>query len=303
LSDYSVEQQNELITINTLEDIRSRPAFREDIDPKQHKIAKLIGDYTFKDQVPCGLNDCHTPHNKGFLARTEDGLETIIGHVCGRKWGGESFVHHKRSFTQRKEYQQHSQLLNSIMSKRNEIEARIKEISERKFGAKWLIGSMKNFREICPDAVYGELSKRAIRGEPNVVEHRERSQEDINRLHAMYPNTSRESHRYEEVRIGIFDGLEIFKSSIHDLLILKVSNVLRELCQTDITSLKASERRKYVEWANQIENRFNEAEELLASGLRFFGESNIKLLHHLSKDKSNPMKKLKWNLEAGTGKN
>ena len=92
------EKHTELLVLKTFEDIRNRPAFREDLDPNQHKIAKLIGDYTFKEKVHCGLHSCHTPHNTGFLAVTEDNLETIVGNVCGRKWGGDDFIYQKRLF-------------------------------------------------------------------------------------------------------------------------------------------------------------------------------------------------------------
>ena len=303
MNDIFVKLPYDLVLIESIEDIRSRPAFRDDIDSKQHKIANLIGDYTFKEQVLCGLKDCHTAHNKGFLAVTEDGLETIIGHVCGKKWGGSDFVYQKRQFNQRREFKQHSQLLNTVTANKDSINSRIKEISERKYGAKWLQASLRNFREICASDVLTDLSKRATRNDLNVIEHRERTSAEIDRVHEMFPNTPRDNHRFEEITIGLLNGLDIFKKDIHALLIMQVSNVLQQLSQKDIQSMKVSDRRKFVDWANEIESKFIEAEELLASGLRFFSDNNVKLLHHLSKDKNNSMKKLKWNLDAGTGKN
>ena len=303
MNDIRIDPNFELVTINSFDDIRKCPAYREDIDIKQHKISKLIGDYTFKEQVHCGLKNCHTPHNTGFLAVTEDGLETNIGHVCGNKWSGDNFAIQKRQFKQIKEYQQHSQLLNATIANKTSISARIKEISERKYGAKWLQNSISNFRDICPSDIYKELIRRASRNELNVILARERTSDEIATLQAMNPNAPRDSLRYEEKVIGLLSGLEIFKTSIHDLLIVQVANKLTELSQKQISLLKISERRKFVEWANQIENHFTEAEELLASCLRFFHEDNLKYLPHLTKDTNNQLqiRRLKWNLDKSTG--
>ena len=125
LNDIRFDPNFEIVTINSFDDIRKRPAYREKIDPKLHKIADLIGEYNFKEEVICGV--CGTSHNKGFLAVTEDRLETNIGHVCGGKWGGDGFSIQKRQFQQIKEYQQHSLFLNAIIAQKTTITGRIKE--------------------------------------------------------------------------------------------------------------------------------------------------------------------------------
>lgn len=66
--------------------ITSRPNYVDKIIKGDHKLEEIIGYYQFKEKLHCGLKGCNQPHQKGFLVRTDKGIETHIGNVCG---GGE----------------------------------------------------------------------------------------------------------------------------------------------------------------------------------------------------------------------
>ena len=138
----------------------------------------------------------------------------------------------------------------------------------------------------------------------NVTLERARSSDEISTLQVMNPRASRDSLKYDVQVIGLLSGLEIFKADIHELLLINVAKKLTELSQKQIALLKISERRNFVEWANQIERHFSEAEELLASCLRFFNKDNLKYLPHIIKnpESQRQIRKLQWNLDKGTGK-
>src|SRR5262245_39067148 len=73
------------------EEMRSRPRFHEVIDQKKHELLRVLSDYHFPKVIRCGLSECRTPHRDGFLVETKDGLETNVGHICGRNTFGEAF--------------------------------------------------------------------------------------------------------------------------------------------------------------------------------------------------------------------
>lgn len=69
--------------VESWEEIKSRPKFIDKISKSEHKLSEIIGFYRFKDEIHCGLKGCNQPHQMGYIVRTEDGIETNIGNVCG----------------------------------------------------------------------------------------------------------------------------------------------------------------------------------------------------------------------------
>lgn len=73
------------------DELRARPRFVEVLDKRAHALKAVLTDYRFPKMVRCGLSECRTPHFDGYLVETQDGHETNLGHVCGKRTFGESF--------------------------------------------------------------------------------------------------------------------------------------------------------------------------------------------------------------------
>src|SRR5882724_11249527 len=88
ISEFLAEQHP--IRFSSADEFKTRAAWRDGVDPAQHKPAKIIGDYAFAktEALPCGLKSCRTKHQYGYVIRTEDGLETHIGRHCGKRYFG-----------------------------------------------------------------------------------------------------------------------------------------------------------------------------------------------------------------------
>ena len=73
------------LSFTTHEEITSRPSWVGEIDAAKHPLLRIVGDYSFPKDLEwkCGLKGCRTPHQKGFVIVTADGLETHIGNICG----------------------------------------------------------------------------------------------------------------------------------------------------------------------------------------------------------------------------
>ncbi|MCZ7841537.1 hypothetical protein LRB91_22395 [Leclercia adecarboxylata] len=73
------------------EEITNRPNFSNKISKSEHKLSEIIGFYRFKDKIHCGLKGCNQPHQLGYIVRTDDGIETNIGNICGADEFGVKF--------------------------------------------------------------------------------------------------------------------------------------------------------------------------------------------------------------------
>ena len=81
----------ELVRLESWADIEGRPGYSDNLDPSQHKLSAILGQYAFSAQIRCGLSNCHTPHHRGYLVVTQSGRETNIGKDCGKTYFGVDF--------------------------------------------------------------------------------------------------------------------------------------------------------------------------------------------------------------------
>src|SRR5580704_1957839 len=87
-----------LFRIQTWADVSTRPGFTPNLDPVAFPLKAIIGRYVFGDQVRCGLKNCHTMHNRGYIVTAASGQETNIGKDCGKTYFSVDFEHVKRQF-------------------------------------------------------------------------------------------------------------------------------------------------------------------------------------------------------------
>ncbi|EDX0374122.1 hypothetical protein AU693_003922 [Salmonella enterica subsp. diarizonae] len=84
--------------VDSWDEITSRPNFITKIAKGDHKFKEIIGYYQFKEELHCGLSGCNQPHQKGYIVRTTEGIETNIGNKCGKNEFGVEFGDHVLSF-------------------------------------------------------------------------------------------------------------------------------------------------------------------------------------------------------------
>ena len=50
----------------TYEELQTRPDFRAPLDHKAFALRRVLTDYHFPKDVPCGLKSCRQPHQHGY---------------------------------------------------------------------------------------------------------------------------------------------------------------------------------------------------------------------------------------------
>lgn len=50
-----LNEEKELVRVETWEEITERPGFTDNLDPHAHELSKIIGQYAFRNMISCGL--------------------------------------------------------------------------------------------------------------------------------------------------------------------------------------------------------------------------------------------------------
>ena len=149
-----------VLEFRSFSEMESRPSFCRHLDPGETKLVKIIGFYSFPDHVQCGLPD-HTPHQTGYLVVTDDGRETNIGHVCGKKHFGEDFQILRNRFESRRRVKDYREQLGAFRSKLPTYHEQIDGMRKDQNGATWLNAICETFRRHCPIPLWDDLRRRA----------------------------------------------------------------------------------------------------------------------------------------------
>ena len=80
------------------EEFACRPLYREEIPVTEVELVRLVGQYRVRDEINCGLSNCHTRHKSGWIVETSDGHEGHIGHVCAERKFGVKFKDSEKRF-------------------------------------------------------------------------------------------------------------------------------------------------------------------------------------------------------------
>ncbi len=293
------------IQLESWDDVVSRPAYAEEIDPTIEHLVEILAAYTFRDEeIRCGLKDCHQPHDHGFLVETSKGNETNIGRICGRNIFGAEFTVLANRFQESQRIRTYKQAINSILERRDHILKRVEELKTQPYGANWLYRAIRNFREKYPAEVVQNVTDRAKRGETAVESVRERTKEEIGLAMAANPGARRDALLFETVVVGKLRGLEIFVTNIRDLLIGKVEKRFREIDTIDSDTVRRNQLRDLYQWTTQVDDILAEAEFLIGDGELFFDGDNLALLKYLpmSDQARQELVGLGWKYEEGDAK-
>jgi hypothetical protein len=82
-----------LIKFNTPDEIAARPNYFPTLKIQKGELARIVGGYEFDkaNEMRCGLNNCNTRHQRGYVIATKANQETHCGNECGKREFGVTF--------------------------------------------------------------------------------------------------------------------------------------------------------------------------------------------------------------------
>ncbi|MBK4738674.1 hypothetical protein [Noviherbaspirillum pedocola] len=181
----AIDDFSTLVSIKTPDDLLQRPLYHERINITQSKLAEVLAPYRFKDPYPCGISDCRTLHQRGFLVRTEDDKETNIGKDCGVSYFGQDFKIKAYLQEQRATLKAQIDVLDGVRHRQPELMHRIADLFNRPFGVKWAESTLRGFKDAVGHVIYRQVRDRAARSEVVVESTREATAEERQRQQAL----------------------------------------------------------------------------------------------------------------------
>ena len=151
------------IRFRTAEEFKIRPAWRDGLDPAQHALRDIIGDYSFakKNALACGLKNCRTIHQNGYVVVTVDELETHIGNRCGTRYFGVSWGRLSSAYDQAVDARETEEWLISVLSQRETLIAKARELLQALYSVN---ENIRDIREgLSKDRVVFSAFERAAR--------------------------------------------------------------------------------------------------------------------------------------------
>jgi hypothetical protein len=270
-----------LIRFESYAEISPRPNFVPALDVAAAVPKEVIGAYYFVklDERKCGIRNCGTQHQAGFLIAMEGGQEILVGNRCGEKKFGLAFKELVREANRRDRIARDQDEVAATIQRAPALLGQIEEILARDRGAKWLASRLADFRKFMPPESLHELSRRARRGEADIHDFRRMTKDEVEVAKAtgQISNDAPGPFIHRTV-VAALDGLEVWGSDLRALLIDDVQTGVRQLIALSPQQMPGTKLRKTVSWIRELSLKLERVEELIRAGQKFFDPDNLKHL-------------------------
>lgn len=275
-----LNESKELRRIEMWSQIAERPGFTNNIDPKAHTLKAIIGSYIFPERIPCGLSNCHTPHAKGYLVETASGLETNIGHDCGRTYFGVDFETLSRKFDRDITEKENREKLWSFAFKIDELKRRIQELRNAPHGGNWVYKRARQLLDVSaavPQGVVRNVTAMVKSRNPSLVLEREASEREIQELEVAQGRTIHRPHIVQD-HIADVQGLDALypENDLRQLLVIGLEERVKKFEMEEIDSLSYEPLRSWANWIGTVESTLAQATRSIESGQLLLRGENLR---------------------------
>jgi len=261
----------------SIECLKLRPNFQSPLDPKQHKLAEVLTDYSFERQAPCGLSTCQQGHFRGFLVRTESGVETNIGHVCGKKHFGVDFDTASAKYRREEERRVTVGRLRGLQGESPRVLHQIRELMMRRFGVRWMFSVRDAVRAQVGGPGFEHLKARSFKRDYTVIRVKERTESEI-QAEIKRSGGKRDELRYMNERLGEIAPLEWTSWDLKAELLVPLRDEFQALSELDPSQMETKDLKRRLKRFDGWELRIPNAESILSQVIRFLDTSNLRVV-------------------------
>jgi len=292
------------VRVDAWSDVATRPGFIASLDPKKHNLKAIIGSYIFPDPIPCGLSNCHTPHLKGYLVSTEEGMETNIGRVCGKTHFNVEFEELTRQFDRALEVSEYRERLERFLAQLSVREATVKGLRHGPPKALEIFNTIRFLSDPtrgCPIQVVRHVGAM-IKSRTSILERLR--QADESEIAAEEVATRKELSRPHFVpeRFGQLEGMIALyeENDIRRLLVNELEEKFKEFRELEIGSLTHASLRSWATWTDTVDLTIERLRDALDAGKALSRRRNLEQLLHLFEKQadSSEFRRFLNNLEA-----
>lgn len=273
-----MNREKEIVRVEQWTDITERPGFSGNLDPAEHKLDAIIGRYAFKDYVPCGLSNCHTPHGRGYIVVTKDGQETNIGKDCGKTYFGVDFETLSNKFDRDMTEKENREKLWNFFFRSEEVAAQVSTLRTEERGANWVYkqtNTLQSIQEV-PSKFVRRLAAMVKSRDPILTQDREATEAEVVHLEQAQGRRLQRPH-YVSVSLGAVAGLDALfpEYNLKVLLVDGVSERIKELNETNIDLLTFEQLRKWSRWLGELDEVLERAMRAVRNGRLLLTQENL----------------------------
>ena len=272
--------------VATYEDLCERPNFKASLPfhPKAERhFGAVVAPYRFLEQIPCGIESCHTLHFAGYLITTSDGLETAIGSQCGRKNFGLTFAREKKRVDQAVARSRRIATVQAmlgdmprLLAVTETLEKEYRDLQDKKSRLLGAVGA----------GLFSVLKARATKAQSEITTEVRMTKEEA-AIHFETSNRKADDGKgwpTKTVHIATLQGLYFIGARFKDLLVIDLISPMRELSKlrpSDIDQIKPRDLIATAKWVGEVPQRIRTAQAVVSAGHEFFTAENIENLKHL----------------------
>ncbi|MBB5190680.1 hypothetical protein HNQ50_001402 [Silvimonas terrae] len=265
------------------------PAFNPRLDPGAHKLKEIIAGYTMPENVNCGLSNCRTPHQQGYVVQTEDGMVTNIGSVCGKNYFGVDFTRMSRDFEQKVKDKDNRERLEKHQHRVSGYHSRIKTLRAGDRGGDWVYqmqAALTTPNKGVPVLIIRQLRDLQRTGIRDVMMSRPATEEEIKLDEIRLGDEIKQRPYFISAVIGTVVGAEVLGSedNIKKLLIDDLTLKLEEFKRVKILELSSTQLTRWNKYFSDVELKLTTAGRIIAGMQTLATRENLGFLEALLKE-------------------
>lgn len=273
------------VKINVWQDIFTMSKYTDSLDPTKEKLKRVINKYTLPTKGKCGLSNCGTAHNNGYIVETETGKLTNVGHICGKNHFGVSFQTLEKSFNREYRDRQAKEKIASFMGNSSQYLERVIDI-ENTYGKIGHIYKLQQFfthaSKGCPSSTLVMIKLMVKNRNPTIYKTVKLSKKEYETLEASGVKTP---SMYKEISIDSIDGLAfLYNENNLRIYAEDFKNPLDELLDLNVSSLSSSQLNSWSKKIGEFDNTINQTHEIMRNSKIFLHKKNILKLKKLTPD-------------------
>ncbi len=241
----TLKKDRNLVYIKNWSDLEEMAGFRREINPEETKLKEIIGQYSGEHgKVICGLKNCHTQHQNGYIVVSTDGHITNIGKDCGEKYFGVDFKTMSSKLTQDiKDYTNREELHTFNLNNLNEwCETRLKIAKN----INRYISQLRDGKGI-PETIRKKISKMSRDRTYQIKIERELTEKEK----AVYENTGRTGIKYIEENVATVSGIEAMYDQ-NNLKLLITDTLKKFIDNFPIDKIDLLSSKDLAYWAKEV---------------------------------------------------
>lgn len=236
-----LQVEDDIVEVDSWDVISARESFSSNLSLKERKLEKIIGYYELPDKLRCGLDSCHTPHNKGYIVQTDIGDETNIGNACGRKYFDVIFTSMSKDFMNTLEY---AKLKSYLLEMKPNLFSLWQKVNALDVGSKNASWAIKMQEKMSDSEAIGLTAYRALRdmfasNSGNVISSRPPTQREID----IATSTGNPAPQSIDIVVGFISNIEFLSpdDKIDDLFHKRLKGPIDALQKSDIEKLSRTQ--------------------------------------------------------------